>query len=330
MKMHDVDYTVWYDKGQGMILRTSMTAKMQISPAAQDQSMQMKTSIHGFKFNQPMDDSLFVFSPPAGSTETAELIPGLSNPVPAKRPSAAVPAKITPPAPGTPRAFVPHLTPIHDKEPVYPASARDQNGMVHALVTIGTTGAVINVEVLSGKEIFRQAAIDAITQRIYKPVLREGKPVPAYTDAMVTFLSDKTGKDTPADFASDIGGEMKAAGRIQELQNSMPRSSAEVLADLEQQDSGAAGLKRFYGLSDLAKGALDAGLTDKAQSYANEMLAMAAQYPHDWNYGNSIYTANMVLGLVALRNGDVGKARNTFWHRREPQVHLNWIPSART
>jgi TonB family protein len=272
-------------------------------------SMQMKMTMHGLKFNPALDDSLFVFTPPPDAKETAELIPGLSIAGPKEKSPVVAVAKPSAPAPGDPRAFVPNLSPLHDKEPVYPASAEGQSGMVHALVTIGATGNVVNVEVLSGKEIFRQAAIDAIQQRTYRPVIRDEKPVPAYTDAMVTFFQDKSAKGIESDFVADVGEEMKAAMRIQELTAAMPRTSAQVLGDLEQQDSGAGGIKRFYALSDLAKGALDAGLNDKAQSYANEMLTMAARYPEDWNYGNAIYTGNTVLGMVALRNGDVAQAK---------------------
>jgi hypothetical protein len=59
---------------------------------------------------------------------------------------------------------------------------------------------------------------------------------------------------------------------------------------------------RFYALTKLAKNALDAGFAEEAQSYANETLAMASQYPRDWSYGNAVYAGNTVLGPVALRS----------------------------
>src|SRR5438445_7688007 len=58
---------------------------------------------------------------------------------------------------------------------------------------------------------------------------------------------------------------------------------------------------RFYALSDLASAALNAGEMDKAQKYADELLADAVKYQRDWNYGNAIFHGNMIDGLVALK-----------------------------
>ena len=58
----------------------------------------------------------------------------------------------------------------------------------------------------------------------------------------------------------------------------------------------------------LAKDAVKAAALDRAASYANELLQAANQHPQDWNYGNAIHDGNMVLGLVALRRGDMAQA----------------------
>jgi len=61
------------------------------------------------------------------------------------------------------------------------------------------------------------------------------------------------------------------------------------------------GLPRFYGLKGAALAAFDAGDVNSAENYANELLADAALYSKNWNYGNAIFAGNMVLGRVALR-----------------------------
>jgi len=298
--MRDVVQTVWYDKDLGMVLQTIMTAKVQTSPSTAAATTKTTTTTHGIKINPPLDDSLFVFTPPPDATETVEV-----PPVPDKKVSANAPA------PGAPQAFVPNLEPLKRAAPVYPPEAQQEGktGMVHVLVTLDASGNVAKTEILSGNQMFRKAAIDAVQQQTYRPIMRDGKPVPAYTDAIVDFRPAKFDGRVPVDDGADLDDEIAGGQRILELQNSMPRSAAQVFADTEQQSSGATDITRFYALTELAKSALDAGFAEKAQSYANEMLAMASQYPRDWNYGNAIYTGNTVLGLVALRSNNVVQAK---------------------
>jgi hypothetical protein len=60
----------------------------------------------------------------------------------------------------------------------------------------------------------------------------------------------------------------------------------------------------FYALTQAAPAALSAGDAEKAKSLANELLRAAPNWKKDWNYGNAIHTANIVLGRVALQSGD--------------------------
>ena len=117
---------------------------------------------------------------------------------------------------------------------------------------------------------------------------------------------DYSKRVTPDAFGLDVGEEMAAGQRIQELENRWPRSPAQVLADLEQDAAGKAGPERGYALAPLAKAALKAGALDKASLYANELLTTAQS--GDWNDGNAIHDGNMVRGLVALRSGNVEQA----------------------
>jgi outer membrane lipoprotein-sorting protein len=70
--MHDVVQTVWFDKDLGMVLQTIMTAKVQTSPSTAATTTKTTTTIHGIRINPPLDDSLFVFTPPPDATETTE------------------------------------------------------------------------------------------------------------------------------------------------------------------------------------------------------------------------------------------------------------------
>jgi len=67
--------------------------------------------------------------------------------------------------------------------------------------------------------------------------------------------------------------------------------------------------EKFYKLADLVKVAFEADEIEKAETYANRLLAQAAQYKNDWNYGNAIHHGNVVLGRIALKSGNVEKAK---------------------
>jgi len=72
----------------------------------------------------------------------------------------------------------------------------------------------------------------------------------------------------------------------------------------------ASGETRFYQLEGVAKTAFKAGDMAKASAHAGELLKLAPGYAADWNDGNAIYTGNTILGLVALKHGDIASARN--------------------
>lgn len=68
--------------------------------------------------------------------------------------------------------------------------------------------------------------------------------------------------------------------------------------------------KRFYLLDVMARNAFDAGQLDKARDYAQRLIAEAARHKSEWTYGNAIHRGNLVLGRVALKNGDIDKAKS--------------------
>jgi hypothetical protein len=136
-------------------------------------------------------------------------------------------------------------------------------------------------------------------------VMRGGHAVFAYTQAVVDFL-DFSKPVTAESLGGDVGEEIAASQKIQELQSRWPRSPALVLADLEQDSAGTTNENRSYALPQLAKAAVKAGALDKASLYANELLTSA--HAGDWNDGNAVHDGNMVRGLVALHSGNVEQA----------------------
>jgi hypothetical protein len=60
-------------------------------------------------------------------------------------------------------------------------------------------------------------------------------------------------------------------------------------------------------LPELAKVALEAGQTAKARAYAEELLKATDQ--DDWNYGNAIHHGHLILGRIALLEGDMEAAK---------------------
>ena len=85
---------------------------------------------------------------------------------------------------------------------------------------------------------------------------------------------------------------------------------AKRLADAEARLSEArTEYERWVALSDAALLNGEAGSISKAQTYADEVLAAAPKHSRDWNYGNALHKGNLALGLVALKQGHVEKAK---------------------
>lgn len=50
----------------------------------------------------------------------------------------------------------------------------------------------------------------------------------------------------------------------------------------------------------------------RAKAWAEYYLATAEKYRKDWNYGNAIHHANLILGRIALKEGNVAAAKDYF------------------
>jgi predicted Zn-dependent protease len=67
--------------------------------------------------------------------------------------------------------------------------------------------------------------------------------------------------------------------------------------------------KRFYALNDAAKQSFVVGNAEDARKYAQELMALLPKSPGDWNYGNAVQDANLVLGRIAVKEGRVDEAK---------------------
>ncbi len=74
-------------------------------------------------------------------------------------------------------------------------------------------------------------------------------------------------------------------------------------------DQTATETERFYALNDAAKESFVAGKTEDARKYANELLSLIPKFKGDWNYGNAVQDANLVLSRIAVQEGHVPEAK---------------------
>jgi tetratricopeptide (TPR) repeat protein len=63
--------------------------------------------------------------------------------------------------------------------------------------------------------------------------------------------------------------------------------------------------KRFYQLPAAAMAAFNLNRYSEAEELARRTLEIADRFKDDWNYGNAIHLGHTVLGLLALRSGNV-------------------------
>jgi TonB family protein len=78
---------------------------------------------------------------------------------------------------------------IRRVQPVYPPSAKSARieGVVTLGATIGIDGRIADLKVISGHPFLAPAAVEAVKQWVYRPVLLEGKPVTVETKIDINF-----------------------------------------------------------------------------------------------------------------------------------------------
>jgi hypothetical protein len=216
-------------------------------------------------------------------------------------PQVSSPAEYT--AACVPQAYIANLLPIFQPFATLPESAYEKfddtgatNVFVTVLVTIGPDGRVTGTEALGGPEFLRKTSTDTVRHYKYQSVIRNGQPVCALTSAYVDFR-------TPGKLLAplDSASERAAWERLQAVQKQWLRTPEQVFADMQQELDVPGGLRRTLALPRLAKAALAADEMEKAVAYAREGLGPGSD-------GQSTFDCNMVLGEVALRNGNVAEA----------------------
>lgn len=68
--------------------------------------------------------------------------------------------------------------------------------------------------------------------------------------------------------------------------------------------------ERFYELGEAAKVLFEKGDITAATKHAEELADLAPKYKENWNYGNAIHDANVVLGRIAVREGNIEAAKS--------------------
>ena len=66
--------------------------------------------------------------------------------------------------------------------------------------------------------------------------------------------------------------------------------------------------EKFYALNDAAKQSFVLGKIDDARNYAQLLLTLLPEFQGNWNYGNAIQDANLVLGRIAVQQGRINDA----------------------
>ena len=90
--------------------------------------------------------------------------------------------------------------------------------------------------------------------------------------------------------------------------NFMPLTTTEAYRQVKQDMSVLTGSSRSAMLTYAAKLAVKALEWDDGLGYAQELLSSTTD-PENWNYGNAIFFGNMVLGEIALHQGNVDAAK---------------------
>ena len=67
--------------------------------------------------------------------------------------------------------------------------------------------------------------------------------------------------------------------------------------------------ERFYRLRSMMENAFAEGQIEESKKLAHEFLEVAESKKPNWNYGNALHHANLILGRISLREGSVEKAR---------------------
>ena len=92
------------------------------------------------------------------------------------------------------------------------------------------------------------------------------------------------------------------------VRRSVRKLEAQIDNDPESVPEDIRSYHDFTKKDELAYEALKKGDYGQAKSISLDLLNEAEQYPDDWTYGNAIHHGNTVLGLVAIKENNIGAA----------------------
>ena len=97
---------------------------------------------------------------------------------------------------------------IKEVKPVYPEAARKAGveGVVILEATTDTYGRVASVKVLRGDPLLGQAAVDALEQWVYEPMVIDGKPKPVVFTVTMRFTLDEKNKPEVSGVVGGVAG----------------------------------------------------------------------------------------------------------------------------
>jgi periplasmic protein TonB len=131
---------------------------------------------------------------PGGGDRIGSVLIGIVNRQPeVEAPPVAPPPPPTPPPPlkASPIrvSVLEKASLLHQVNPVYPPLARQTRvqGPVVLEATISKEGSIEQLKIISGHPLLTQAALDAVKQWKYRPVLLNGQPVDVITSITVNF-----------------------------------------------------------------------------------------------------------------------------------------------
>ena len=78
---------------------------------------------------------------------------------------------------------------------------------------------------------------------------------------------------------------------------------------LERLEEAETEIERFYALGDAAKMSFEMGDIAGATKYAEELASLAPKYKERGGNGNAIHDSNVVLGRIAVREGNIEAAK---------------------
>jgi len=170
--------------------------------------------------------------------------------------------------------------------PVYPpeAKAKHVQGVVIMHAVISKTGNIKNLEVISGPELLRQSAMDAVGQWKYKPYLLNGQPTEVETTINVNYTFGGDGPQSPG--SGSTATEVEPPPPFQPISVSggvMARTLIAKVMPVYPADAKAAGVQGAVVLRALV---LKSGEVEDVQvvSGPKELMGSAITAVKQWKY----------------------------------------------